>query len=705
MRRLFIAEKPSLARAIADALLTSPQRRDGYIESGNGDLVAWCAGHILELADADAYDPEFKRWRLEHLPIAPEHWKLSVKTPDLLKTIKSLLPRADVVVHAGDPDREGQLLVDEVLHFLGFRGPVERILISDLNASAVRKAFGSRQPNSNFRRLYDAAVGRQRADWLYGINMTRLYTVLGRNAGYQGGVLSVGRVQTPLLGLIVRRDLEIDKFQPKPYFSIIAEVAGASHPFVASWRPGAAAEDALDAEGRLTSAAYAAGIEQKTAGQSGSVAKATRDRKSEVPPLPYSLAELQIDSGRRLGLNPKVILEVCQSLYETHRLTTYPRSDCSYLPEGHLPQAPDVVRAIAGVDQQLAAAAAAADLTIRSRAWKDSKVTAHHAIIPTPRSAPGQQLSPNERNVYNLIARRYLAQFFPPHEFHQLDAELIVAGERFVAKGRQPISQGWRRLYDSPTDREDVDSKEGDGTPPDDDVDPHSPIPPLQSGQGVRLAKTRTIEKNTKPPRRFTSASLVQAMTGIARYVSDPKIKALLRGTDGIGTPATQANIIQTLFDRHYIEEQKRQIVSTPTARALIRALPDVATQPDMTALWEATLRKVQDRQAPLEGFLNAVQTKIAELVARAKSGGPLNLPGAETRPCRAPGCTGVLRKRTGRTGEFWACSRYPDCRETASAESSPIGPRNGSGGGSRAGQHTRNRRRRKDRYESTSTK
>ena len=674
MRRLYIAEKPSLARAIAD-VLPQPHRRDNYIECGS-DLVAWCAGHILELASADAYDPDFKQWRLEHLPITPTEWQLAVKTPDLLKTIKSLLPRVDVVVNAGDPDREGQLLVDEVLEFLRYRGPVERVLISDLNPSAVRKAINALQPNTKFRSLYDAAVGRQRADWLYGINMTRLYTVLGRNAGYQGGVLSVGRVQTPLLGLIVRRDLEIEKFQPKPYFSIIADVGGASQPFVASWRPGPAAEDALDAEGRLISATYAAGVERKTSGQSGSVAKATREKKSEAPPLPYSLAELQIDAGRRLGLNPKVILEVCQSLYETHRLTTYPRSDCSYLPEGHLPQAPDVVRAIAGVDPQLAAAAAAADLTIRSRAWNDSKVTAHHAVIPTPRSAPGQQLSPNERNVYNLIARRYLAQFFPPHEFHQLDAELVVAGERFVAKGRQPISQGWRRLYDSPTDRDEGDSKEGDAaTQPDDDVDPHSPIPPLQPGQVVRLAKTKTIEKKTKPPRRFTSASLVQAMTGIARYVSDPKIKALLRETDGIGTPATQANIIQTLFDRHYIEEQKRQIVSTPTARALIRALPDVATQPDMTALWEATLRKVQDRQAPLDGFLNAVQTKLAELVARAKTGGPLNLPGAETRPCPAQGCGGSLRQRTSKNGAFWACSRYPECRFTEDAGARRAGP------------------------------
>jgi len=261
-----------------------------------------------------------------------------------------------------------------------------------------------------------------------------------------------------------------------------------------------------------------------------------------------------------------------------------------------------------------------------------------------------------------------------------------VAGERFVAKGRQPISQGWRRLYDSPTDREDVDSKESDATAADDDVDPHSPIPPLQPGQVVRLAKTMTIEKKTKPPRRFTSASLVQAMTGIARYVSDPRIKALLRETDGIGTPATQANIIQTLFDRHYIVEQKRQIMSTPTARGLIRALPEVATQPDLTALWEATLRKVQDGQAPLEGFLHAVRGQLGELVERGKTAGELNLPNAETRPCRAPGCSGQLQKRTGKNGAFWACSRYPDCRQTASVESTTAGMRRGARKGFRAG-------------------
>lgn len=667
MRRLFIAEKPSLARAIAD-VLPQPQRRDNHIECGS-DIVAWCAGHILELAEADAYHPDFKSWKLEHLPIVPAEWKLAVKTPELLKTIKALLPRADVVVHAGDPDREGQLLVDEVLHHLGFRGRVDRILISDLNPSAVRKALASLQPNTNFRSLHDAAVGRQRADWLYGINMTRLYTVLGRAAGYQVGVLSVGRVQTPLLGLIVRRDLEIENFVPKPYFSIVAELAGGAHSFVAHWQPGASAESALDHEGRLVDRSLAGALERKIAGQPAAVSKAARDKKTEPAPLPYSLSDLQIDAGRKLGLNPKTVLDVCQALYETHRLVTYPRSDCSYLPEGHLAQAADVARAIAGVAPKLAAAAAASDLSLRSKAWNDAKVTAHHAIVPTPRAAAPQALSEDERAIYNLIARRYLAQFYPPHEYHQLEVELAVAGERFLAKGRQPIAPGWRRLYESVSDGERDDGRDPDAPATDDEADGHSPIPPLQTGQVLRVAKACTVEKKTKPPRRFTAASLVQAMTGIARYVSDARIKALLRETDGIGTPATQAAIIQRLFDRKYIEERKRLVYSTPTGRALIRALPPVATQPDMTALWESTLRKVQEGQAPLDGFLQAVCGQLGELVARAKSSGPLNLPGAETRPCRAPGCTGSLRKRSGKNGAFWACSSYPKCTFTEDVE------------------------------------
>ena len=312
-----------------------------------------------------------------------------------------------------------------------------------------------------------------------------------------------------------------------------------------------------------------------------------------------------------------------------------------------------------------------ADISVRSKAWNDAEVTAHHAIVPTPSAAGAASLSDEERRVYDLIARRYLAQFLSAYEYHQLETELTVAGERFVAKGRQPLAPGWRSLYASSS--EDASDEHNPDAPISDyDIDPHSPIPPLHVGQVLRIAKAQTLEKKTKPPRRFTAATLVQAMTGIARYVSDPRIKALLRETDGIGTPATQAAIIQRLFDRKYIEERKRLVYSTPTGRALIQALPAVATQPDMTALWESTLRKVQEGQAPLDGFLHAVRAQLHELVARAKRAGPLVLPGVETRPCRAPGCTGSLRKRAGKNGAFWACSNYPVCTFTQDAERRP---------------------------------
>jgi DNA topoisomerase-3 len=672
MSRLFIAEKPSLARAIAEVLPGPPRRRDNYLECDNGDLVAWCAGHILELAPPDAYNPDYKTWALTHLPITPTTWKLTPTVPDLLKTIKALLPRTTTVVHAGDPDREGQLLVDEVLEFLGYRGPVERVLISDLNPPAVRTAIASIQPNAKFRRLYDAALGRQRADWLYGLNMTRLYTVLGRAGGYSG-VLSVGRVQTPLLGLIVRRDIDIERFVPKPYFVVTADVTFPSGPLIATWRPDRQADDALDSEGRLVDLAKARDIERKTNGQVAIVTTADSKRHAEPPPLPYSLDELQVDAGRRLGLSPKQILDVCQSLYETHKLTTYPRSDCSYLPEGHLAEAPHVVRAIADL-AELAPVAARADLALRSRAWNDTKITAHHAIIPTPRSPAQASLSSDERRVYELIARRFLAQFFPAHEYNQLDVQLHIAGETFGARGRQPVSPGWQLAIQPAPD----DGDQGAG-PGETDDRSESRIPPVKVGHEGRTS-SRTVEKKTTPPRRFTSASLVAAMTGIARFVSDAKIKQLLREADGIGTPATRAAIIQTLFDRKFIEEKKRQIVSTSTARALIAALPDVATRPDLTALWEAGLRRVHDGEGSLDDFLAAVRAQLGELVTRAKAAGPLQLPGIEQRPCAAPGCSGTLRQRPGKNGAFWACSRYPACTFTQDAEPRPANSSRGTG-------------------------
>ncbi len=620
--RLFIAEKPSLARAIADALPAPQKRARLHIECGGSDVVAWCAGHILKTAPPEAYAGQYKTWRLEHLPITPRDWKLEVSSPDLLQSIARLLKRAERVVHAGDPDREGQLLVDEVLHFLGYEGPVDRLLISDLRPEAVRRQLRALEPNGKYRPLYQSALARQRADWLYGLNMTRLYTLLGRAAGYEG-VLSVGRVQTPLLGLIVARDREIAEFRPAAYYVLTAEIrAGGGETLRAVWAPGPSAD--LDPDGRLLARAVAEDVRRRVLGQEGRVTARSEDKKSEAPPLPYALAGLQMDAGRRLGLSAQGVLDACQSLYETHRLLTYPRSDCAYLPEGHHAQAKDVLAAIARQAPALAAAARKADLTLRSKAWNDKKVTAHHAISPTPSAAAAPApLNDRERAVYDLVCRRYLAQFYAPHEFLETQVELELAGERFTATGRQVLSAGWKALSDDAAGDEPGDGEEA--APKETAVR----ISSVQVGDRASALDLTIADKRTQPPKPFADASLIAAMCGVGKFVRNPQVKKILTEADGIGTPATRAAIIETLFERGYVERVKRTIVSTETGRALVRSLPEVATTPDMTAMWEAAMRAITERTQTLDAFLGRVGAQLEQLVAEGRALGRIAVPAA----------------------------------------------------------------------------
>ncbi|HEY4016262.1 MAG TPA: DNA topoisomerase III [Polyangiaceae bacterium] len=637
--RLFIAEKPSLARAIAEALPAPHRRGAHHIECGRDDVVAWCAGHILEAAPPEAYG-DYRAWRLEHLPITPARWKLDPRAPELLKSIETLLRRAARVVHAGDPDREGQLLVDEVLVFLGYRGPVERLLVRDLSPEAVRRQLAALEDNARYRPLYESALARQRADWLYGMNMTRLYTLLGRAAGYDG-VLSVGRVQTPLLGLIVARDAAIAGFTAVPYFALTATIrTPTGDAFRAIWSPGNTVEAHFDSDKRLLSSAVAQEVRARVEGQAGSVAACTKDKKSEAPPLPYALAALQIDGATRLGLSAQQVLVACQSLYETHRLLTYPRSDCAHLPENHHGQAKDVLRAITRRAPVLAAAAAGADLAIRSKAWNDKKVTAHHAIIPTPTASAGTPaLTPHERAIYELVGRRYLAQFYPPHEFLETRIELDVAGERFVATGRQILSPGWKALgsHSEENGHGDREGNEEDGSVTE------ASLPGLEAGALVTAVEVAVTEKKTQPPKAFTDATLISAMCSVARFVTDPTVKKILTETDGIGTPATRAAIIETLFARGYIRRAGKTILSTDTGRVLIRSLPQVATTPDMTALWEAAIRAIADRTQTLDAFLARVEVQLRELVAQGRTMGRVAVPAA---PSRAPATPRAARPR-----------------------------------------------------------
>lgn len=607
--RLFIAEKPSLARAIADVLPKPHRKGDGYIECGNGQVVTWCIGHLLEQAQPDVYDSRYARWNLADLPIVPEKWQLQPR-PSVLKqinVIKRLLADADEVVHAGDPDREGQLLVDEVIDYLQLpaekRQHVQRCLINDLNPQAVERAIGRLRANSEFIPLCVSALARARADWLYGINMTRAYTLLGRNAGYQG-VLSVGRVQTPVLGLVVRRDEEIENFVSKDFFEVKAHiVTPAGERFTALWQPSDACEPYQDEEGRLLHRALAEHVVNRISGQPAMVTAYNDKRESELAPLPFSLSSLQIEAAKRFGLSAQNVLDICQKLYETHKLITYPRSDSRYLPEEHFAGRHAVLNAI-GVHAADLLPQPVVNPDTRNRCWDDKKVDAHHAIIPTARSSK-VSLSDNESKVYNLIARQYLMQFCPDAVFRKCQIDLDIANGKFIAKARFLAEAGWRTLLGAKERDED-----DDGTP----------LPVVAKGDELLCEKGEVVARQTQPPRHFTDATLLSAVTGIARFVQDKDLKKILRATDGLGTEATRAGIIELLFKRGFLVKKGRYIHSSDAGRALIHSLPEMAARPDMTAHWESVLTQISEKECRYQDFMQPLVGTLHELIHQARS-------------------------------------------------------------------------------------
>ncbi|RDB43245.1 DNA topoisomerase III [Halomonas sp. DQ26W] len=597
--RLIIAEKPSLARAIADALPGSARREDGALHVGD-TVVTWCLGHLLEQAPPDAYDPAYKQWRLDHLPILPQRWKLTPrpKARGQLAVIRRLLKGAREVVHAGDPDREGQLLVQEVIEHLGWKGPVSRLLVSDLNRPAVERSLARMEDNSRYHALYRAAESRARADWLYGINLTRAWTLNGRQAGHDG-VLSVGRVQTPVLGLVVRRDAEIRDFVPYPFHVLWADLAISGGQLRAWWQPGETHR--LDDQGRLLERAPAQDLAARLPGAEGRLASLDTRQKQQAAPLPYSLSALQVDAARRFGLSAKAVLDICQRLYERHKLITYPRSDCRYLPEDHLAQARRTLESACHSDATLQQWFAGADFTLRSKAWNDKKVGAHHALAPTGKPADLARLEKAEADVFRLIARNVLAQFYPALETREVKAEFVILDERFRASGQVLLQPGWKPLF---TTRDEA-----------------PPLPPLSEGEACRVTGCEVEDRETRPPDPFTDASLIKAMTNIARYVDDPAVRRTLREHDGLGTEATRAGIIETLLERGYLVRRNKALRATRLGSGLIASLPEAASRPERTALWEQRLGAIAEQDADPAPFMASLVADLQALLASADTG------------------------------------------------------------------------------------
>ena len=606
---LYIAEKPSVGRAVAEVMPKPHQKGDGFIKVANGNIVTWCIGHLLEQAEPEAYDPKFKQWKTEHLPIIPSQWKHQIKpnTRKQFNAVKKLIQQADQLVNMGDPDRVGQILVDEVINYCGVSKAkleaTKRCLVNDMNPEAIKKSLNHLHNNTDFIPLATSALARARADWLYGINMTRLCTLQGQRSGYNG-VLSIGRVQTPILGLVVHRDQAIKHFISAPFYEVFVTLqTAAGEQYIAQWLPSRACEPYLDEHGRVLSRQLASTVVNKVAQQTGTVTSVEAHKNQQAAPLPYNLSTLQIEASKSFNLSAQQTLDVCQQLYERHKLITYPRSDCRYLPQGHLNDKFKVTQSLAHTCPPLAEAVAQAQLSITSKAWNDNKVGAHHAIIPTARSMDGHKLSQNEQHIYALIARQYLLQFYPPFIYLEQKIVTQVAGGLFVAKQKDIITEGWKRLLAKPQ------------SPEKGYTDATSKLPKVAKGDAINCVDAKLEEKQTSPPKHFTDATLLAAMTGIARYVSNPDIKKVLRETDGLGTEATRAGIIELLFKRQFLCRKGKQIHATEVGRQLANSLPEQMVLPDMTAHWESQLEAISEKTMSYDQFMQPLTAGLNGLI------------------------------------------------------------------------------------------
>lgn len=651
MSRLFLCEKPSQGREIAHQL-GATQKGNGCLH-GKGVTVTWVFGHLLEPAPPEAYNPDLKRWTLEALPILPAQWKLEVK-PSAKKqfnVIKKLLGSTSEVVIATDAEREGELIAREVLEACRFSGKVSRLWLSSLDDASIRKALNDILPGEATQSLYQAALGRSRGDWLVGMNLTRAFTVQARNQGHDK-LLSVGRVQTPVLKLVVDRDRAIAAFVPKPFWEVVGVFQAPGGDFKAKWQP--ADDSVLDEEGRCVHQTAAQSVVSRCQGQPGQITKLETTRKREKQPLVMDLATLQQVCSKRWGYGAQQVLDIAQALYETHKATTYPRTDCRYLPMSQLEEAQQVVTALRQSDSSLASTIDQLDLTRKSRVWNDSKITAHHGIIPTTAACDPGRMSEEEGNVYDLIRRHYLAQFLPAHEYDQTDVAIQVAGERFTTTGRQVQVEGWKVLFRAQQDDQDEEDKTAEGG--------NQALPALQRDASLPQRSLDLVAKQTSPPKPFSDGTLINAMKHAARFESNPKLKARLKESAGIGTEATRAGIIETLLKRGFLKKKGRAIVSTPLGQQLIDALPEVVTNPGMTALWEQALDSVAAGELSLEDFMGKQQTLVERLIEQAKSA-TINLPQEPAKSKACPECGAPMKKRKSEFGQFWGCTNYPDCK------------------------------------------
>ncbi len=627
-KSLVLAEKPSVGREIA-RVLGCKRGGEGYLE-GERYVVTWALGHLVTLADPDVYEKKWEKWDMETLPMLPQNMKLVVipQTGRQFRVVQGLMKRGDIsdLIIATDAGREGELVARWIMVKAGWKKPTRRLWISSQTDRAIKEGFQNLRPAADYDNLYRSAQARSEADWLVGLNVTRALTCR------HNAQLSAGRVQTPTLALIVQREREIREFVPKDYWSVRLKAGG----FTALWRD-------KNNNSRTFDKALAEKIAAACQNGEAVLTQVRKMRRMTPPPAAYDLTELQRDANKKFAYSAKETLNIMQSLYEQHKLLTYPRTDSRYISDDVVPTLPERIKAV-----MVEAYKPFAQEILRNRPLKtkylvnNAKVTDHHAIIPTEESPELWRLSGPERNIYDLVVRRFLAVLLPPVEYEEVDITLTVAGHTFTAKGKIVQNQGWKAVYDRSFsfDEEEEETQN---------------LPDVKQGQRLKVSSVQVTSGKTPPPPRYTEATLLTAMEHPHTQVEDRELRKILEQTSGLGTPATRADIIEKLFSAFYIERRGKELVPTSKGMQLVELAPKDLRSAALTAQWEDRLSRIAKGQERDSRFIEEMRAYATKLVSAVKASDAKYTHDNQTRKA-CPDCGKFLLLVKGKRGEMLVC-------------------------------------------------
>ncbi|HEY7621522.1 MAG TPA: DNA topoisomerase 3 [Solirubrobacteraceae bacterium] len=642
-KTLVIAEKPSVGNDLARVLPGPFEKRTGAGEKtarsleGPDHVITWAVGHLVQLAEPDEYDDKFKKWRMADLPIVPRHFKLVVRderSEKQMKVVRDLLRRDDIdhVINACDAGREGELIFTYLYEYLKSAKPVQRLWLNSMTNAAMREAFGQLRDGADLDALRDAAKSRSEADWIVGMNATRAATIRLRSSF--DGAVSLGRVQTPTLAILARREEEIRAFKPEKYWLVDArfEASGARR-YEGRFHAGA--------QPRLKSAAEAQAIVEAVRGTRGEITKLEKTKRKERAPLLYDLTSLQRDANTRYGFSARRTLAAAQRCYEDHKALTYPRTSSRYLTGDMVGEIKPTAGHVGRRDEYRKAAqyVQSLDLLPLGRVVDDAKVGDHHAIIPTNSEHDLGRMNEDDRKIYDLVARRFLAVFHPDAEFENTRVETTVATHVFRTRGKVLLVPGWRGAYGE--------LPEGEGAA-DDDEGRDQQLPRLERGESVDTREAQALEKETKPPRRYSDASLLGAMETAGKLVDDEAMREAMKDS-GIGTPATRAAIIERLIDVGYVERDGRALVATEKGINVIRLLGEhPLTSPALTGDWEHRLAAIEEGTERREKFMDDIAKFAGETVGVLDTTlKDVRIPRANLGPCPVCG-NDIVENRKG---------------------------------------------------------